>query len=150
MFVPLCPRLLRPTKTRAQLRPHFRLPFTYFSDVRFVFAFDPSANRHHLCYAAEDYPRKREQCRWTAEVLARSRADLRKIQGHNMDTITVPRCSFSGLLEPPIARRFYKLRVSGSLSRQRSRVRAPSSPPTFQKTYGTYGPKVTSLGTISF
>ena len=64
--------------------------------------------------------------------------------GHNKDTITVPRCAFSGLLEPSIARRFYKLRVSGSLSRQRSRVRAPSSPRhTFQNTYGTYGLTVT-------
>ncbi len=36
-------------------------------------------------------------------------------------------------MEPPIARRFYKLRVLGSLSRQRSRVRAPSSPPYIPK-----------------
>ncbi len=53
-------------------------------------------------------------------------------RGHIKATITVPRCSHKRQLEPSVTLSFYNLRVSGSLSRQRSRVRAPSSPPDFK------------------
>jgi hypothetical protein len=53
-------------------------------------------------------------------------------RGHNKGTITVAIRASKRQKEPSIALIFYKLPLSCALSRQRSRVRAPSSPPELQ------------------
>ena len=50
-------------------------------------------------------------------------------RGHSKATISGAMCPFGGSREPSVPPVFNKLRVSTRLSRQRSRVRAPSSPP---------------------
>jgi hypothetical protein len=54
-------------------------------------------------------------------------------RGHIKDTITVPIRSHKRQKEPSVTLIFCKLQLSSALSRQRSRVRAPSSPPHIPK-----------------
>ena len=56
-------------------------------------------------------------------------------RGHNKGTITVTIRALKRQKEPSVTPIFYKLRQNTALSRQRSRVRAPSSPPSKQTTY---------------
>ncbi len=60
-------------------------------------------------------------------------------RGHIKGTITVPTGSLGRIRLPSITPGFNELRQNGGLSRQRSRVRAPSSPPFIPKDLGANG-----------
>jgi hypothetical protein len=63
----------------------------------------------------------------------RSAGKSPQTRGHNKDTIRVTVGASGSQKGPFVPPDYFKLRVSGSLSRQRSRVRAPSSPPYIPK-----------------
>jgi len=104
------------------------------------------ANLHrlnfHRTHSVGSYPRcltnsggrRTYGCRFTSTVanmanFPRGRGLQGRGRGFDMGSITVPDRALQRQKKPSVTHVFCKLRPSFSLSRQRSRVRAPSSPP---------------------